>query len=122
LGGPPPVFHGAAAILLVNGDEMMGIDLTFKCPECGGSSFGSWTDDDSQNPDAKWTRCCHGDDAQDGRHGCRFTFPEKDDWKYFLCNGKKIETSAEYDIIMEKIRSTPAYGIGPFPSPRYTEF
>jgi hypothetical protein len=91
---------------------MMGFDLQFQCPDCGGSSFGSMAED-LQNPAGPVLRFCHGNDAGDGRAGCRFSFHERDDWKYFTCNGEKIQSPAQYDAIMEKIRSTLSYGIGP---------
>lgn len=87
----------------------MGFDLVFKCPDCGGSAFGSMAVD-LADPSGPLERFCHGDDAKDGRAGCRFSWHERDDWKYFSCNGKKVATAREYEAIMEKIRSTPSYG------------
>lgn len=87
---------------------MMGFDITFKCPDCGGSSFGSSYE---RGVDSPPTRYCHGDDARNGRAGCRFSWPERHDWKYFSVNGKKMESFGELEAIMKQIRSTPAYGV-----------
>jgi len=54
-----------------------GIRTKFRCPACGGSAFGS------RGVPPNLERCCHGDDAGDGRHGCRFSWHERDDYKYF---------------------------------------
>ena len=51
--------------------------VRFRCPECGGSSFGS------SGPPHSLHRFCHGDDAGDGAHDCKFNWPERDDPKYF---------------------------------------
>jgi hypothetical protein len=56
----------------------LGFQMRFRCPECGGSSFGS-----SGTP-PNLQRTCHGNDAGDGKHGCKFRWPEKHDHKYFF--------------------------------------
>ena len=58
--------------------QRAGIRTRFVCPACGGSSFGS-----SGMPPAELQRMCHGNDAGDGRHGCKFRWLERDDHKYF---------------------------------------
>jgi hypothetical protein len=45
-----------------------------------------------------YTRHCHGDT------GCRFTFEQEDDWKYFQLDGKPFETEAEHDAHLERWR------------------
>jgi hypothetical protein len=92
-------------------EERPRMDLSFKCPDCGGSSFGSAST--TPDPTGPCHRYCHGDDARDGRAGCKFNWPEKDDWKYFTCQGKKVASSQEYEAILEKIRPGPVAGSGP---------
>lgn len=87
------------------------MDLSFKCPDCGGSAFGSMAVD-QQNPSGPLERFCHGDDAHDGKAGCRFNWPEKDDWKHFICNGKKLGSPEEYETILKKISPGAICGFG----------
>ncbi len=47
----------------------------FECPKCGSDCFG--TNNPTDAPERR-VRSCHGED------GCRFTWPEADDWKYFI--------------------------------------
>lgn len=82
-------------------------DLTFKCPRCGGRSFGSVLD--PKDPKAPMHRYCHG--FVKGV-GCRFNWPDKDDWKYFLVDDAKL-TAEEYAAVEAKIRSIPVIGLGP---------
>lgn len=90
------------------------IQLDFKCPLCGGSSFGSaWY----HGLDGPCTRACHGDDAGDGMRGCLFEWPEIDDWKYFTYDGVKAATFHEYEQVMVTMRSTPVIGRGPYHAP-----
>lgn len=86
------------------------MDLSFRCPDCGGSSFGSAAT--TPDPGGSLHRYCHGNSAGDGRAGCRFNWPEKNDWKYFLANGRKLG-EAEYQAILDQMRRTPVCGIGP---------
>lgn len=48
-------------------------------------------------------RYCHGDDARDGTSGCTFNWPDADDWKYFLVEGKRLP-QAEYEKLQESNR------------------
>lgn len=86
-------------------------ELHFKCPSCGGSAFGSMAEN-LEDPSGPLHRYCHGNDAQDGRDGCRFDWPEKDDWKYFQLNNAPL-TEREYEATMDQIHSTMSSGIGP---------
>jgi len=86
------------------GESMMP-DLTFVCPRCGGSNFGSRCPED---PKAPMQRYCHG---IVGQKSCGFDWLEHDDWMYFLVDGKRV-TETQYAATMEKIRSTPAFGLG----------
>lgn len=87
------------------------MDLSFKCPDCGGSSFGSAAT--TSEPAGPLHRYCHGNDAGDGRAGCKFSWPEKDDWKHFLLNGKKLGSPEEYEAALEAVRPGPICGMGP---------
>ena len=74
-------------------------DIQFRCPECGGSAFGS-----SQKDDGSMTRYCHANDARDStRSVCPFTFPMADDWRYFLVHGKHV-TKAQYAAAMKELQ------------------
>lgn len=80
-------------------------DLTFMCPRCGGSNFGSVCPED---PKAPIQRYCHG---RIGPKDCGFDWWERDDWMYFLVDGKRV-TETQYAATMEKIRSIPIFGLG----------
>jgi hypothetical protein len=54
-------------------------------------------------------RNCHGDDADDGVDGCKFNWPDEDDWKYFLVEGRKL-TRQEHEAIRAKIRGMSVEG------------
>lgn len=54
------------------------VGAEFCCPKCGGSSFGSYEHGQTL------VRTCHGDDAGDGDPGCRFTWSEDEDERYFV--------------------------------------
>ncbi len=54
-------------------------------------------------------RHCHG---IRGQGGCGFSWPDMDDWKYSLHEGKGFATREEYEALMAKIRSTPVVGLG----------
>ncbi len=86
---------------------MNGLDFRFKCPECGGSSFGSTII--GTNPDGPMHRRCKGNrsgrDAE-GRDGCTFEWGEHEDWKYFHHKGQFL-SQADYNAVMEKLRNTP---------------
>lgn len=82
-------------------------DLRFKCPQCGGSAFGSTLE--TADPLGPMRRSCHGDDARDGTAGCRFDWPDKDDWKHFLLDGARL-TEKEYAALMAEIRRIPLAG------------
>ncbi len=60
-----------------------GVRVHFKCPSCSGSSFGSGRD----APGKELIRNCHGNDAGNGRQGCRFAWHERDDHKHFYVEG-----------------------------------
>ncbi len=49
--------------------------MSFVCPKCGGTYFGS-----SQQADGSMVRHCHGDAYSSG---CGFSFPVAEDAKYF---------------------------------------
>jgi hypothetical protein len=85
-------------------------DIRFTCPACGGSAFGSVMDTD--DPLGPMTRFCHGDDAGDGRAGCRFQWPSGDDWKHNLVEGRRL-TEREFADVMTEIRNTPVAGFLP---------
>ena len=85
-------------------------DHRFKCPSCGGSSFGSVLE--VEDPKGSMRRYCHGNDAGDGRRGCHFTFPDREDWMYFSVNGKKLN-QVEYAAAMEELRKIPFIGGDP---------
>lgn len=73
-------------------------DLVFDCPECGGRCFGtSGPPSEGLGADfSEWIGHCHGDDG-DSSSGCGFTWPRKDDWKYFKLVGTQgFESDAEY--------------------------
>lgn len=54
------------------------IDKEFRCPRCGSFKFGS-----IMLPDNSLERLCHG---------ChRFTWGERDDWKYFRLTRSALE-------------------------------
>ena len=55
-------------------------ESSFKCPRCGGSSFGT-----NMNTN---TGHCHGDDAGDGKEGCTFTWNRSEDRRYFHYTGR----------------------------------
>lgn len=76
-------------------------DMRFKCPECGGSSFGSSMD--STDPSGPMHRYCHGNDAGDGKPGCKFNWPDQQDWKYFSVAGQMLTQDA-YDTLMAEVR------------------
>lgn len=86
----------------------------FKCPSCGGSSFGS-TMDTSDLAHGPMHRYCHGNDAGDGVHGCTFNWPDIEDWKYFLVNGIKLSQEG-HDAFREKLRNISVEG-KPWPGP-----
>ncbi len=57
--------------------------MEFKCPDCGGYTFGS-----SLQADGSWERLCHGyvlsADPKELSRSCVFTWHQRDDWKYFI--------------------------------------
>lgn len=75
----------------------------FQCPLCGGSSFGSELLDPEHPATSRMRRYCHGNDAGDGMHGCKFNWSDEDDWKYFLVDGRKL-SKPEYLEVQEQIR------------------
>lgn len=80
-------------------------DMTFHCPKCGSTSFGSSFESGMDGP---MTRYCHGGSCTNSR--CKFTWLEKDDWKYMTVDGKKLGREA-FEAAEKKIRDTPAYGV-----------
>ncbi len=82
-------------------------DQTFRCPTCGSTCFGSWGD--AADPRRPMQRSCHG---RIGAQNCRFTWPEKDDWKYFLVDGVKLDVM-EYAAFEAHMRSMTFVGFGP---------
>lgn len=84
----------------------------FRCPKCGGSSFGSICDaaDPLNKP---MHRYCHGNDAGDGQAGCKFDWPDTDDWKYFLVNGARL-SQADYKAFRDRLRGMSIEG-RPYP-------
>lgn len=82
--------------------------VKFKCPKCGGSSFGSVMSD--PNPAGPVHRYCHGNDAHDGHSGCMFEWWDADDWKYFLVDGAKLGRAA-FKKTMKEIMETPIEGL-----------
>lgn len=91
--------------------EDFSMDLSFGCPDCGGSSFGSAAT--TPDPTGPLDRYCHGNNAGDGRAGCKFSWPEAEDWKHFSLDGKKFKSAQEYRALMDKMRQTPIAGMGP---------
>lgn len=85
-------------------------DLRFHCPRCGGSSFGSVLD--PKDPKGPMHRYCHGNAAGDGIAGCKFNWPNIDDWKHFLVDGVRLDIE-EYAAVEAKIRSMSVIGLGP---------
>lgn len=85
-------------------------DTRFKCPHCGGSSFGSTLHGMADGP---MHRYCHGNDAGDSIVGCTFNWPDKDDWRYFLVDGKKV-SAEEWAAVEAKIRGISVEG-RPYP-------
>ncbi len=83
---------------------MNGLDFQFKCPECGGRSFGSSII--GTNPDGPMHRSCKGNRNGTGREGCTFQWDNHEDWKYFHHKGQFL-AKAEYNAVMEKLRNTP---------------
>lgn len=81
----------------------------FQCPRCGGSSFGSILLDPEHLVMSPMHRYCHGNDAGDGVAGCDFNWPDEDDWKHFLVEGKKLP-QAEFAALQERIRQTSVEG------------
>jgi hypothetical protein len=55
------------------------------------------------------TRHCSG--GSDTNSRCGFSFPEKDDWKWFLVDGKKVGKDG-YEAAIKKMRDIPAFGMG----------
>lgn len=94
-----------------SGNAPTPLTLSFRCPDCGGSSYGSAMA--TLDPATRLHRSCHGNNAGDGRAGCTFSWSGHEDWKYFRCNGKKAGTPEEYEEILRKIRSTPTSGLHP---------
>lgn len=90
-----------------------GPDQKFQCPLCGGSSFGSVLLDPEEPAASSMHRYCHGNDAGDGVAGCKFNWPDEDDWKYFLVDGKKLNQK-EFAAVEERIRSLSVEG-NPYP-------
>ena len=86
-------------------------DLSFRCPTCDSTCFGSWVDPD--DPKKPMQRSCHG---RIGQHNCRFTWSEKDDWKYLLVDGVKLDVM-EYAAVEANIRSMTFVGFGPIRYP-----
>lgn len=83
-------------------------DLRFTCPRCGSSSFGSSID--GPDPEGPMTRLCHG---IVGNRNCGFWWPQKDDWRYFAVDGRRLGRK-EYDQAMERLRAEPLRGEGEF--------
>ena len=82
-------------------------DVRFKCPQCGGSAFGSAMDN---GPDGPLTRYCHANDAGDStRRTCHVWFQSDEDWKYFTVNGQKLDAKA-YEEFWKNL--PPAIGMG----------
>jgi hypothetical protein len=83
------------------------MDMTFTCPKCGGHTFGSSFVGPSDGP---MERMCHGIVKS---KSCAFKFRQQDDWKYFrIVKVRAFKNRDEHELIMEIIRSTPAYGTG----------
>lgn len=81
----------------------------FKCPLCGGSSFGSVLD--TKDPiNGPTHRYCHGNDAGDGRTGCTFNWPDIDDWKFFLVDGMQF-SKEEHRAFRERLRRKSVRGL-----------
>lgn len=78
----------------------------FECPLCRGSSFGSTLLDPAKPATSPMHRYCHGADGGDGQAGCTFDWPDEDDWKYFLVEGKRL-SKEDFAAHMNMIRSTP---------------
>ena len=54
-------------------------------------------------------RLCHGNDAGDGRSGCNFGWWDRDDWKFFLVEGKRL-TQPKYAALEAEIRKIAVVG------------
>jgi hypothetical protein len=87
-----------------------GREHKFKCPLCGGSSFGSAILDPNTPVTSRMHRYCHGDDAGDGVAGCTFNWPDEDDWKYFLVDGIRLSETA-YASVQEEDRKIQIEGV-----------
>ena len=86
--------------------------MTFRCPTCQGSAFGSVLDAD--DPKGPLRRYCHGNDAGDGAEGCRFSWPQNEDWRYFTFEGEKLTREA-FEARMEELRRMSIKGV-PWPA------
>lgn len=87
-----------------------GLDQRFLCPQCCGSAFGSVLLDLKNPATSRMHRYCHGDDAKDGIAGCTFNWPNEDDWRYFLVDGRKL-TQEEYRRVQEAVRQLSIEGL-----------
>jgi hypothetical protein len=85
--------------------------ISFRCPKCGSSKFGSFMrspEEDSPAPivpgscapplmAATLTRSCHGEvllEQLDAYAQCAFTWPESDDYKHFV---QSFATKEQFD-------------------------
>lgn len=87
--------------------------MRFRCPTCQGSAFGSVLDAD--DPKGAMHRYCHGNDAGDGALGCKFNWPQKDDWRYFTVEGQKLDREA-FEAKMKEIQRISVVA-HPYPKP-----
>jgi hypothetical protein len=79
----------------------MMLNMTFKCPLCGGSKFGSMIL--GRDPNGPMVRHCHG---RNGPLGCEFSWPEAEDWRYMIVDGAKLDVH-EFEAVMARVRRTP---------------
>lgn len=83
--------------------ETSGVEITFRCPNCGCEMFRS-----SDVGEKVMTRHCKG--ANYGpymRKLCKFTFPSTDDWKYFIrirSTVERFENQEELDKALQEER------------------
>jgi len=69
--------------------------VEFLCPKCGGYTFGTYGTS-AGYPISESTGHCHGGPNED--NGCKFTWPRKEDWKYFVkVTVERYESKEEFE-------------------------
>jgi hypothetical protein len=72
-------------------NDVLIAETQFKCPRCGGLEFGTSLDMGALDDPQSGTGHCHGmiGDYPNPRM-CGFTWPRRDDVKYFKLTGRKL--------------------------------